>query len=323
MAADILIVVECALGEGGLKKSAAEVATAGRTLADASGGALVAVVAGCLDDAGRATLAAHGVDKILHAEGEAYDRYLLEPYAAAVQAAAEQVDPLALLLAASTAGKELGAYVAAKLGRGYISDVTAVSVVDGGILTAKPRFAGKAIAEIAFDGPAVVSLRPNSIPPAQAPRDATVETLTVTQPAPRIRLKEVKASGEKRIELSEADKVVAGGRGLGGPDNWGLIENLATALGAAQGASRAVVDAGWRPHAEQVGQTGKTVSPKLYIAAGISGAIQHLAGMSSSKVIVAVNKDGEAPIFKVADYGIIGDVNEVLPMLTEAVQAFE
>jgi len=262
------------------------------------------------------------VQTLLHAGGEAFVRYTLLPHTAAVEAAARQVDPRVVLMAASTAGKELGAYAAARLGLGYVSDVTSARLDGDGVLTAKPRFAGKAIAEIAFGGPALISLRPNSVPAETAPADLAVKPLEVAVPADGIRLLEVQAAAEKRIVLTEADKVVSGGRGLGGAENWGLIENLAAALGAAMGASRAVVDAGWRPHAEQVGQTGKTVSPKLYVAAGISGAIQHLAGMSSSKVIVAINRDPEAPIFKVADYGILGDVHEVLPMLTKAVEAF-
>ena len=323
MTADILLYIENARGaDSGFKKSAAEIATAGRHLATASGGSLVALVTGDLDDAGRALLGRHGVDKVLHAAGDAYKPYLLEAHAAALDAAAKAVDPRAILLAASTVGKELGPFAAARLGLALVSDATAVALDGDGLLVTKPRFSGKAIAEIGTAGAGVVSLRPNTTPVEESPVDASVEALQVALPEARIRLVEVQASGEKKVDLTEADVVVSGGRGLGSAENWTLLTDLASALGAAQGASRAVVDAGWRPHAEQVGQTGKMVSPKLYVAAGISGAIQHLAGMSSSKVIVAVNKDVEAPIFKVADYGIVGDVNEVLPMLTKAVQEF-
>jgi electron transfer flavoprotein alpha subunit len=175
---------------------------------------------------------------------------------------------------------------------------------------------------VAVTGDAVVSLRPNATPPKKTPGSAATERLAVTLPAPRVTLVEVVPAQEKRLELTESDIVVSGGRGLGAPESWKLVTDLAHALGAAHGASRAVVDAGWRPHAEQVGQTGKTVSPKLYVACGISGAIQHLAGMSSSKVIVAINKDAEAPIFKIADYGIVGDAHVVLPMLTAAAKEF-
>ena len=274
MTADILLYIENARGdETGFKKSAAEIATAGRMLASASGGSLVALVTGSLDDDGKALLGRHGVDRVLHAAGDAYAPYLLEAHAAALEAAARSVDPRAILLAASTVGKELGPFAAARLGLALVSDATGVALDGDGLLVTKPRYSGKAIAEIATGGAGVVSLRPNTTPLEESPVDTSVEALE-------------------------------------------------GALGAAQGASRAVVDAGWRPHAEQVGQTGKVVSPKLYVAAGISGAIQHLAGMSSSKVIVAINKDEEAPIFKVADYGIVGDVNTVLPMLTKAVQEF-
>jgi len=324
MGADILLYVERSHGNGGgLKRSAAEIATAGRKLADASGGALVALVAGALDDEGKALLGRHGVERILHVDGDAFAHYLLEPHGAALDAAAQAVKPRAILLSASVAGKELGPFAAARLGLALVSDATAVAVEGDGLRVTKPRYAGKANAEIGVKGAGVVSLRPNSVPVEESAREASVETLEASFPDPRVRLAEVvRAEGEKRVELTEADVVVSGGRGLGSAENWTILTDLARALGAAQGASRAVVDAGWRPHAEQVGQTGKVVSPKLYVAAGISGAIQHLAGMSSSKVIVAVNKDAEAPIFKVADYGIVGDVNEVLPMLTKAVREF-
>ena len=322
MTADILLYIENARGEAGFKKSAAEIATAGRALAKVSGGSVVALVTGALDEDGKALLGRHGVDKILNAAGDAYAPYLLEAHAAALEAAAKAVDPRAVLLAASTAGKELGPSVAARLGLALVSDATGATLDGDGLLVTKPRYSGKAIAEIATAGPAVVSLRPNTTPLEENPVEAATEMLEVALPEARVRLVEVQASGEKTVELTEADVVVAGGRGLGSAENWKILTELADALGAAQGASRAVVDAGWRQHAEQDGQTGKVVSPKLYFAAGISGAIQHLAGMSSSKVIVAINKDEEAPIFKVADYGIVGDVNEVLPMLTQAVQAF-
>jgi len=323
MTSDILLYIENARGDApGFKKSAAEIATAGRMLANASGGALVALVTGALDEDGKALLGRHGVDKVLHAEGDAYAPYLLEAHAAALVTAAKAVEPRAILLAASTAGKELGPFTAARLDIALVSDATGIALDGDGLLVTKPRYSGKAIAEVATGGAAVVSLRPNTTPVEERPVDTSVEALEVALPEARIRLVEVQASGEKTVDLTEADVVVSGGRGLGSPENWSILTDLAQALRAAQGASRAVVDAGWRPHAEQVGQTGKVVSPKLYVAAGISGAIQHLAGMSSSKVIVAINRDAEAPIFKVADYGIVGDVNTVLPMLTKAVQEF-
>ncbi|MFM8980203.1 MAG: electron transfer flavoprotein subunit alpha/FixB family protein [Planctomycetia bacterium] len=316
---DVLAYVE--VRAGAPKKSAAEVLTAGRLLADQLGGRLVAVLVG----AGAGTAAAlgrHGADRVLVVEGEAFARATLEAHGAALLAALAACSPRALLLSASVAGKELGAWVAGLAGRALAADVLSVEQRDGRLLALKPKYAGKALAQVALAGPAVISLRPNATPVREAARTAAVEPLAVTAPAARIVLKEVVAAETRRVELTEADIVVSGGRGLGGPERWGLVTELAAALGAAHGASRAVVDAGWRPHGEQVGQTGKTVSPKLYVACGISGAIQHLAGMSGSKVIVAINKDADAPIFKVADYGIVGDVQQVLPLLTEAAKAF-
>jgi len=320
---DVLLYLETAHGSDGasLKKPAAEVATAGRALADAAGGRVVALVTGDVPAAAE-LLGRYGVDQILTVDGDAFSVHLLEPQAAALQAAIAKVAPRAVLLAATVLGKELGAYVAGRAGMALVSDAIGVSLEGERVVAVKPKFAGKAVARIAADGPAIVSVRPNAIPPAESPRDAASEALTVDVPASRVRIREIVAAEERQLELTEAEVIVAGGRGLGSPEAWTLILDLAAALGAAQGASRAVVDAGWRPHAEQVGQTGKTVSPNLYVACGISGAIQHLAGMSSSKVIVAVNKDVEAPIFKVADFGIVGDVREVLPMLTAAATEF-
>ena len=320
MANDILCYIETS-ADGTPKKTAAEIASVARALADSAGGQVAALVPNGADAAVK-VLGEHGVDRVLSVSGDAFGRYLLEAHAAALQAAIEAVQPTVLVLSASVIGKELGAYIAALDNRGLVADAVEVSL-DGDTLTArKPRYAGKAIATLRVQGPAVVSIRPNAIPATTAPREAAVESLSVDTAAPRVTVDEVVTPEEKRIELTEADVIVSGGRGMGGPENWNLILDLAQTLGAANGASRAVCDAGWRPHAEQVGQTGKTVAPKLYIACGISGAIQHLAGMSSSKVIVAVNKDPEAPIFKVCDYGIVGDVNDVLPMLTEAAKTF-
>ena len=316
---DVLVYVEA---RGGLlKKSAAEVVTAGRALADQLGGRLTALVVGT----GTGTdplLARHGAERVLSAQGPAFARYLLEAHSAALLAALEAAPARVLLLAASVLGKELGAWIAGRTGRALVADALDVTLQDGRLVAHKPKYAGKAVALVALAGAAVVSLRPNATPPRENPRQAAVEPLSVNVPVARVTLKEVVAAQEKRLELTESDIIVSGGRGLGGPENWRLVTELAAALGAAHGASRAVVDAGWRAHAEQVGQTGKTVSPKLYVACGISGAIQHLAGMSSSKVIVAINKDADAPIFKVADYGIVGDVHQVLPMLTQAAKTF-
>ena len=315
---DVLVVAESR--DGRLKKSALELATAARALAGP--GRVVALVLG--HGVGNAAdLGRYGADEILTLAGPEFARYAPEPTLAAVLAAQAKAGAGVVLFSAGVAGKETGPAVAAKLAASCVTDVTALAFEGEALVATKPRLAGKVTATVVASGPlSVVSLRPNAVAPKESPRAATVVALSVAAPAARIRLKEVVAPTAKEIELTEADVIVSGGRGLGGPEHWPLVLALADALGAAHGASRAVVDAGWRPHKEQVGQTGKTVSPKLYVACAISGAIQHLAGMSSSKVIVAINKDADAPIFSVADFGIVGDVFQVLPMLTERAKAF-
>jgi len=240
-------------------------------------------------------------------------------------AAVEKVKPAALLFAASSMGRDLAPRVAARLGVGLAADCTALAVEEGRLVATRPVYAGKARQRVAFTGtPALVSLRPKIFSPAppQNGGGATVTPLAADYDAgaARARVREVKATSAGKVDLTEAEIIVSGGRGLKGPEHFDIIEALALTLGATVGASRAVVDAGWRPHGDQVGQTGKTVSPKLYVAVAISGAIQHLAGMSSSRCIVAINKDPEAPIFKVADYGVVGDAFEVVPALTEAIR---
>ncbi len=228
-----------------------------------------------------------------------------------------------MIIPATGRGKDLAPRVAVRLEAGYVPDVTSFSAESGKILAIHPVYAGKASVTMEITTPKkVYSTRPNLWKASkELSGDASVETLSVSFEEKDFaeQTKELVLS-QGKIDVAEADIIVTGGRGLKGPENWGLIENLAVALGAATGASRAVVDAGWRPHSEQVGQTGKTVSPTLYVAIGVSGAIQHLAGMSTSKTIVAINKDANAPIFGVCDYGIIGDAFELLPLLTEEVK---
>jgi electron transfer flavoprotein alpha subunit len=213
------------------------------------------------------------------------------------------------------------ARVAQILDAGLAQDCTRV-ILDGGALRCtRPMYAGKLIADVNVTStPALATLRPKATKPVKKPVDAAVERLSVDVPAPKVVVEAYEGGDNGRLDVTEADIIVSGGRGMQGPDRWGVIEDLAGVLGAATGCSRPVSDDGWRPHEEHIGQTGKTVSPDLYIACGISGAIQHVAGVSSSKYIVAVNKDPEAPIFKVADYGIVGDVFEVLPAMTEEVR---
>jgi len=250
------------------------------------------------------------------------ERYSPLPFVAALAKKVESETPDLVLLGATLNGRDLGARLAARLGRGYAADVTDVRSAGNALEVDKPMYAGKVRSKLRLDLPAVVSVRPGAMPVkdgAAAPQvekieaDASAEKLTFVKLA-------ATATEAKRVSLSEARVVVSGGRGLKGPENWHLVEELADALGGAVGASRAVTDAGWRPNEEQVGQTGKTVTPDLYVALGISGAIQHLAGMTSSKVIVAVNKDPDADIFKIADYGVVADVFEFVPAFTEAVK---
>jgi electron transfer flavoprotein alpha subunit len=234
----------------------------------------------------------------------------------------ESERPDLVLLGATLNGRDLGARLAARLGRPYAADVTDLRAAGNALELDKPMYAGKVRAKLRLDLPAVVSVRPGAMPlkeGAEAPQVVTIDADASAEKLTFVKLAAT-ATAAKRVSLSEARVVVSGGRGLKGPENWHLVEELADALGGAVGASRAVTDAGWRPNEEQVGQTGKTVTPDLYVALGISGAIQHLAGMTSSKVIVAVNKDPDADIFKIADYGVVADVFEFVPEFTEAVK---
>lgn len=321
MSGPVLVYLET---EGGaLRKPALEGIGAGRALAASLGRGLHGVVASGDPSAGASAAAALGV--VVHAVADpALDGPVLQPHTRAVEAAARACGAGVLLFPATVRGRDLLATVGGRIEAGIAADATALEVVDGALQVTRPVFAGKAIQVVrASRTPFCVGLRPNSFPQADAAAGGRVESLAfpAADPSTLAELVEVLAPETRAVDLTEAEIVVAGGRGLKGPENFHLVEELAAALGGVVGASRAVVDAGWRPHKEQVGQTGKTVSPKLYVACGISGAIQHLAGMSSSKVIVAVNKDAEAPIFKVADYGIVGDALEVLPALTAAIRA--
>lgn len=270
-----------------------------------------------------ADLGKYGANKVLVCDSDILEKYTTDAYAKVICDILKEQDAKIFLLGATISGKDLAPRISAKLNTGLATDCTQIDVKDDGNITIiRPVYAGKAFIKLTSNSfPQIASVRPNVIPPATPEQGKTAEVINIT---PQIQesdirtkvLELIKTAGEK-IELTEADIIVSGGRGMKGPENYKILEDLAKVLGAAVGASRAAVDAGWRLHSDQVGQTGKTVSPKLYIACGISGAIQHLAGMSSSKYIAAINKDPEAPIFKAADFGIVGDLFQVVPILTE------
>jgi electron transfer flavoprotein alpha subunit len=268
-----------------------------------------------------AEVASYGADRVHVFDDAELGSYATESFARALAQVITQEKPSVVLVPYTAMGKDVAPRVAARVGAGLVSDVVKLDVKDGKLEARRPVYAGKALATVRWEGePQMATLRPNvfALGTPEAGRQYETVTGAADVSTRRARVQSVQAAGAGKVELTEAQIIVSGGRGLKGPENFHLVEELANALGAAVGASRAVVDAGWVDHQMQVGQTGKTVSPTLYVAAGISGAIQHLAGMSSSKVIVAINKDADAPIFKVADYGIVGDVFEVLPKLSAA-----
>ncbi len=311
---------------GALREAALEAMTAGRELADALDGECTAVLLGGpgIEDEAEA-LGRHGADNVLVASDDALAGYAPESYTEVLGRLIEERGPKAVVFAASALGKDLAPRVAARIGAGLASDVTELGSQDGGLYAVRPVYAGKALLRVGFkDSPALASIRPRAYSAQENPRDGQVEKVDVELDPERKRSEVRVEEGEKkgRPDVAEAEAIVSGGRGMQGPENWNLLEDLAEALGpkTGLGASRAVVDAGWRPHSEQVGQTGKVVSPPLYIAIGISGAIQHLAGMRTAGCIVAINKDPEAPIFKVADYGIVGDAFEIVPRLSEEIK---
>lgn len=309
--------------DGRLRRASLEVVSEARRLAAPLGASVTAVLIGGGEKLAD-ELASYGADKVIVFADSGFASYATESYARALAQAIGSEQPAVVLVPFTAMGKDLAPRVAARLGAGLASDCVALSVEGGRLVGRRPMYAGKAYATVAWPAePALATLRPNVFPLGQpdASRKAQVETASADTSA-RAKVTAVRATAQGKVQLTEAQIIVSGGRGLKGPENFHLVEELAEALGAATGASRAVVDAGWVDHALQVGQTGKTVSPQLYVACAISGAIQHLAGMSSSKYVVAINKDAEAPIFKVANYGILGDVFEVLPRLTAAARSY-
>jgi electron transfer flavoprotein alpha subunit len=311
--AEVLVLVDHAGGE--VKKVTLELLTLARRLGEPA-----AVFLGSGFEAAQPALAEYGAAKVYVAEGDDVSSYLVAPAAEVLASLVGSASPAAVLLASSAEGKEVAARLALKVGSGVLTDATDVSE---GPVAEQQVFGGSTIVRSKVsNGTPIITVRPNSAAPEAAPGAAAREdvSVTVSEAAKGARITDhvVEEKGE-RPELSEAAIVVSGGRGVGSADKMSVIESLADSLGAAVGASRAVTDAGWYPHQHQVGQTGKTVSPQLYVAAGISGAIQHRAGMQTSKTIVAINKDPEAPIFELVDFGVVGDLHQVVPALTEEV----
>jgi electron transfer flavoprotein alpha subunit len=318
MAARILAVME--QRDGALRKVSHEILAAARRLADADGGTVDALVLADGAVAGADSLGRFGADRVLAATHPDFRLYQPDGFAATVSATAAGCS--AVVFGATATGRDLAPRVAARLKVACASDVTAVALENGAVTVTRPVYAGKALQRARLTAvPAILSVRPNTFPPVEPGKAGETAAVEVPAFAAQVTVKEIKAPAQAVLDVSEAPIVISGGRGLKEPANFKLLEELAAAFGnAAVGASRAVVDAGWRDHGAQVGQTGKTVSPGLYIAVGISGAIQHLAGMRTAKTIVAINKDKDAPIFKAADYGIVGDLFEILPRLTDEVR---
>jgi len=322
---DVLAIVE--QRDGKIRGVSFEVVSVAARIAQGLGGAAHAILMGGAGaSAGASELGRFGAEKTLAAEADSLTDYHPQGYSQVVAEAVRGGGYGAVVFAATAQGRDLAPRVAALLDVPLASDVTDFQVEERGIVAVRPIFSGKAFASVTFSAsPAMLSVRPNAFQAQVSDAGGAVEVFSpdgLDPSAWTVRVREFQPSGGGSKDVSEASVVVTGGRGMKGPENWGLLEDLRDALGegAALGASRAVVDAGWRPHSEQVGQTGKTVGPKLYLAFGISGAIQHLAGMRTSQTIVAVNKDPDAPIFQIADYGVVGDLFEVLPRVTEEIR---
>ena len=314
MAQGVLVFAEQV--EGSFRKIAYEAVSEGRRLADTLGETVTAVVLGSGVSGIAAELGKYGADKILVGDDSALADYTTDAYTQVLFDIVKDNEPRFFLLGASSQGKDLSARLSVRLGVGLAMDCIALKFDGEKLIATRPIYGGKILAEVFLEGtPQMLALRPNVPEIVEATKPGDVEGVAVNTGAVKTRIVEKRVETASMVDLTEADVIVSGGRGMGGPD-FGVIEELAVALGGTVGASRSAVDEGWRPHSHQVGQTGKVVSPSLYIACGISGAIQHLAGMGSSKYIVAINKDSEAPIFKKADYGIVEDLFKVVPAIT-------
>jgi len=310
---------------GSLSKISLQLLTAARALASAAGGEVVAVFCGTGWDAARAPVARYGATAALVSESESFVTLQTTPHVETVSGLVDDRHPWGVLFASTPFGKEVAARVGARLGLGVLADAMGVTVDGGAPLVEHAAFGGAVVVRKTLrSGPYLICLKPNAVPAEEAPSAGDVpeeQVAPVVSEAARLAVvaERVAAPSAGRPPVDQAAVIVSGGRGLGDPKNFVLVEALADELGAAVGASRAAVDAGWYPHSAQVGQTGKTVSPQLYIAVGISGAIQHRAGMQTAKTIVAINKDADSPIFSLVDFGIVGDLFDVVPKLTDEI----
>lgn len=315
----VLVYIESPKGQ--IKKTGYEVAYYGAQVAKAQGTEAIAIIIGKVNDP--ASVGKYGINKVIHVNGSAELDFDAQVFTKIIAQVAENRGADTIILSHTANGKSLTGRLAVRMNAGNVSGANALPDLSGGFSITKSVFSGKAIVKysIATDKK-VISVMGNSIQPVESGSNATVENTEIQLSASKLRVVEKKTS-EGIVPLPEAELVVSAGRGMKGPENWGIIEDLAAVLGATTACSRPVADTHWRPHHEHVGQTGVAIRPNLYIAAGISGAIQHLAGVNNSKVIVVINKDPEAPFFKAADYGVVGDLFEVVPRLTAAVKKFK
>jgi len=324
MAQGIWIVAE--QKEGELKKISFELTSEAKRLADQMGQSVTAILLGPNIKEKAPELGKYGADKVIVADDNRLATYTTDAYVSVIAQLAQSGEPAIILLGASVQGKDLSGRLAARLGVGMAQDCVDFSLENGNLVAKRPIYAGKAYATVTFKDsvPQIATARPNVLELNKPDESKSAEVVDAEFSLDDSQLKTkvaeiIQAEGVK-VDLTEAERIVSGGRGMKGPENYTILEELADIIDATVGASRSAVDSGWRPHSDQVGQTGKVVSPNLYIACGISGAIQHLAGMSTSKYIVAINKDPEAPIFQKADYGVVADLFDVVPALTEEIK---
>ena len=316
----VLVYIEHSKGH--FKKTAFEAVTYASKIAQQMGTECIALVLGASDHL--SDLGNYGANKILNCSASTFSNFDSQVYSNSIAKVANDNGANLIILANSSNGKTLAGRLSVKLNAGSISGANKLPTISGNsMIVSKSVFSGKGVANYEIKSAIkIISLMGNSIKPEQVANNATVESIDIPTATPKITVKSVKTE-EGTVPLPEAELVVSAGRGMKGPENWGIIEDLATAMGATTACSRPVADAHWRPHHEHVGQTGVAIRPNLYIAIGISGAIQHLAGVNNSKTIVVINKDPEAPFFKAADYGVCGDLFEIVPRLTQAIKDFK